>query len=187
MSQTPDELMAMMAEDGAEPISDAALDKIATLALDQQLREASVKNLEEKLADAKKGLRKISEELLPNAMAEVGMESFTLANGYKVTIKDDVFASIRADYKGQALGWLRDHNLGDIVKSDVSMKLTKGEDAKAADVVDLLTEAGYNPVVSENVHPQTLKAAVKEQMALGVEFPEEFFSIAPFRKSVIKN
>jgi hypothetical protein len=32
----------------------------------------------------------------------------------------------------------------------------------------------------------TLKATVKEQLSRGVEFPDEYFSIAPVNKSIIK-
>jgi len=56
----------------------------------------------------------------------------------------------------------------------------------AKSFMDYCKDAGVNASEKLSVHPSTLKALVKEQMAKGIEFPETFFSVASIRKSVIK-
>lgn len=160
--------------------------EISSLAERQLNLEVDVKNLEELLNVKKEELKHIQEVLLPEAMASVGMSEFKLGNGTKITIKDDVYASIRAEYILKAVSWLDSMGLGDIVKDDVTVKFGRGDSEKAKDIVSYAQAQGYNVNEKLYVHPQTLKATVKEQLARGVQFPDEFFSINPVKKSVIK-
>lgn len=169
----------------AEPTNEE-MHEISTLAQQQLELEKEVKEYERILEEAKESLRHIQEVLLPEAMATVGMSEFKLANGAKITIKDDVYASLRADYILDAVKWLDGMGLGDIVKDDVTVKFGRGDSDKAKDIVSYAQAQGYNVSEKMSVHPQTLKATVKEQLARGVQFPEEFFSINPVKKSVIK-
>lgn len=179
-------LMEEFLKDTADAPTNTELSEISALAEQQMVLESEVKDYEEILAQKKEDLRNIQEVLLPEAMASIGLSEFKLACGAKVTVKDDVYASIRADYIGNAVLWLEAHNLGDIVKNDVSVKFGRGDKAKAEAVVDFCERAGYNVSSKMSVHPQTLKATVKEQLARGVEFPEEYFSINPVKKSVVE-
>lgn len=173
-------------KDATDAPTNTELAEIAQLAEQQMVLESDIKRLTEELDAAKEELRNVQEVLLPEAMATVGMSQFTLACGAKVTVKEDVYASIRADFVSNAVAWLDANGLGDIVKDDVSVKFGRGDSAKAAAVVDFCQRAGYNVMEKMSVHPQTLKATVKEQLARGVQFPEEFFSINPVKKSTIK-
>lgn len=168
-----------------QPTNDE-LYEISMLADKQQQFEQKVKSLETELESAKEELKQIQENLLPEAMLAVGMSEFKLASGAKITIKDDVYASIRADHIMSAVKWLDDMELGDIVKDDVNIKFGRGEGDKAKDIVSYAQAQGYNVSEKLSVHPQTLKAVVKEQLAKGVQFPEEYFSVTPVKKSVIK-
>ena len=50
-----------------------------------------------------------------------------------------------------------------------------------------LAENGYDGLITEYVQPSTFKAAVKDALHNGQEFPEELFSITPFtRASIVK-
>lgn len=50
-----------------------------------------------------------------------------------------------------------------------------------------LREHGYDGLITEYVQPSTFKAAVKDALKQGQEFPEELFSINPFtRASIVK-
>lgn len=50
-----------------------------------------------------------------------------------------------------------------------------------------LKEHGFDGLIQPYVQPSTLKAAVKEAMRNGQEFPEEWFKIQPFvRASIVK-
>jgi hypothetical protein len=79
-------------------------------------------------------------------------------DGVTVTRKMMVHASIPVDRKEEAISWLRDNNLDDIIKNDVSLSFGKGEDNVAGDVVGLLQERGFDPQtqahISTRQHPQ---------------------------------
>lgn len=172
--------------DTEEVPTNTELGEISSLALLQVDLEAKVQQIEEELSHAHAELRHVQEVLLPNAMAAVGMTKFTLNDGSTITVKDDVHASIRANQLMGAIGWLTDVGLGDIVKNDVTVKFGRGERDRAKDIVSYAQAQGYNVNEKMSVHPGTLKATVKEQLAKGVEFPESFFSVHPVKKSIIK-
>jgi hypothetical protein len=159
---------------------------ISKLSQDQQNWEGNVKQLEIDLEHAKDALRQIQEFLLPEAMAAIGMSEFKLTNGSKITVKHDVYASIRKDFINEAVNWLDTNELGDIVKDKIAVDFDRGQSENSKLLMAHCIGLGYN--VSENlsVHPQTLKATVKEQLSKGVEFPEDYFSIALLKKSIIK-
>ena len=138
-----------------------------------------------KLTEAKEMLRHVQEELIPQTMDTIGVKKFVLSNGLTVSIKEDVYASIRADFTTYAMDWLEAHNLGGIIKDEIKVAFAKGDTTKAAKVMAFCREQGFSADEKMSVHPMTLKATVKEQLAKGVEFPEEFFSIGPVRKAVI--
>lgn len=180
------ELIEEFLKDAEEMPNNDELSSISELAERQLHLELTVKGVETRLAELKEELREVQEVLLPEAMATVGMSEFKLSNGNKITIKDDVYASIRADYISDAVQWLDAMGLGDIVKDDVTVKFGRGDATKAAAVVEFCQQNGYNVNEKLSVHPQTLKAVVKEQLARGIQFPDEYFSVNPVKKAVIR-
>ena len=48
-----------------------------------------------------------------------------------------------------------------------------------------LAENGYEGLIQQYVQPSTMKAAVKDALRAGQEFPEELFSITPFTRASI--
>lgn len=143
--------------------------------------------LQEKLLEsAKDALRQVQEVAIPEMMSEIGMREFKLENGMKLTIKEDIYASIRKDFINDAVKWLDDNGLGDIVKDKVEVQFARGESEKAKELMSYCSKNRFSAAETLSVHPQTLKATIKEQMARGEEFPEEFFSIAPVRKAIVK-
>jgi hypothetical protein len=129
----------------------------------------------------------LSEVGIPAKMAEVGLSKLTLDTGQTLELKPEVYASIRADLQEEAFNWLEEHDLGDVIKSEVILVFGRGEEEKTTKLLDLLQENEYgNFTEKKSVHASTLKALIKEQRAKGKEFPEKYFSIADITKSVIK-
>lgn len=183
------DLAQMMSKDAESVdviISDTAIQTISSLALQQLDLEGKITQLAVDLEHAKDALRQIQEYLLPEAMVSAGMSEFKLVNGSKITIKNDVYASIRKDFIDDAVKWLDENGLGDIVKDKVAVDFGRGEVESAKELIEFCEEHGYRANETLSVHPSTLKATVKEQMSKGIQFPEQFFSIAPISKSIIK-
>ena len=167
-------------------VSDSAVKQIANLAKMQLELQRKVEVAEQALKDAESELRRVAEDLLPTAMAEAGMKSFTLDNGSKITVKDDLAASIPKDRTGEAYHWLRENGFGDIIKNTVSVDFNKEEDTQAAELLKYCHEHMFPATNKQSVHSATLKAFLKEQMAIGVDIPLELFGAYPFQKAVIK-
>lgn len=159
---------------------------ISQLVKEQQELEERVAQCESELEITKEALRNIQEYLLPEAMLSIGMSEFKLSNGAKITIKNDVYASVRKDFMTDAVAWLEANGLGGIVKDQVAIDFGRGELDNVNELMAFCKMSGLNANEKLSIHPSTLKATVKEQMANGVEFPEEYFSIGPIKKAIIK-
>jgi len=162
------------------------LQSISELAHQQVTWEKIISDYNVALKTATESLRQIQEFLLPEAMAAVGMSEFKLTDGSKITIKEDIFASIRVERIENAMGWLVEQGLGDIIKDEIKVNLGRGDFEKSQNLINEIRKLGFEPQEKKNVHPMTLKATIKEQLGRGIQFPDEFFSVTPFKKSIIK-
>lgn len=151
----------------------------------QQELENDVASVEAELKSLKEFQRKQSQEVVPNMMAELEIESFTLDNGYKVSIKDSYFASIPEANMYACFEWLRKNNLDGIIKTVVAANFGKGEDQEAQKVLDLLTEAGVVADVKSTIHPQTLKSFIKERIVKGLDIDLDLFGATVVKTTVI--
>lgn len=158
-----------------QTFSDEQLKMISGLADRQVEIEKYIAKAEANLEIAKENWRKIAEKELPNAMQEIGMTEFKLSNGTVISVKQKVYASIPKDNKEPAFAWLRENNLDGVIKNTVAVQFAKGEDAKALELANNLALQGLIPEQTQNVHPQTLMALIREQLDKGVEVPLEKF------------
>jgi hypothetical protein len=134
------------------------------------------------LLEEKKGLlNKILMDRIPTIMEQLGMESFKLTSGETIVVKSDIKCGISEERKPAALAWLRAGNYDGIIKQTVELSFGKGESAEAKKAMDTLHEAGFDPAVSEGVHPQTLKSFVKECLEKAVNIPLETFGVFDFK------
>jgi len=159
-------------------------DLIAAAKLQQDI-ELQISLYESMLKDYKERHRRQSQEIVPNMMAELEINSFELDNGYKVSIKDSYFASIPEANLYACFEWLRGNGLDGIIKTVVAANFGKGEDQEAQKVLDMLTEAGVVADVKSTIHPQTLKAFVKERITKGLDFDLELFGASVVKTTVI--
>jgi len=136
--------------------------------------EQQIEAAENHLKVLKQDKHKLSVENIPALMDEMGVERIDV-DGVTVTRKMIVHASIPADRKEEAFAWLRENNLDDIIKNDVTCSFGKGEDNIAGDVVGILQERGFDPQTKTHVHPSTLKAFVKERVTDGKPIDLDMF------------
>lgn len=166
-------------------LNEQQMQQLATLAAEQVKIEDWIAKREGELELAKVQLRKIAEVAIPNLMQEIGMSEFTLTNGMKLTIKQEVYASIPADNQQPAFNWLRKTGNDGLIKNVISCQFSKGQDADALTAGRLLAEAGFQPEQKQSVHPMTLKAFIKEQMEKGVDVPLADFGAHTVNKTKI--
>ena len=141
---------------------------------------------EDNLKNSKKQFDYLSAEVIPTMMAEMGLSHLKLMDGSSVDVKPNYSANITIANKDAAFQWLRDNNLGDIIKNEISVSFGRNEDNKAADYASLASERGYQPTQKLKVEPMTLKALVRERIENGKDMPVELFNIFVGNKTTIK-
>ena len=144
--------------------------------------EASENNIK----DLKKEYQRISGEVIPTMMSEMGLAELKLSDGSHLKVSTTYRATITEANKETAFNWLRDNGLGDIIKNEILVSFGRDEDNKAADYAELAKGQGFQPTQKMKVEPMTLKALVRERIEAGQEMPTEIFGVFSENKTTIK-
>ncbi len=139
--------------------------------------EDEVKSDEEDLKNKQKEVERISGEVIPTMLSEMGLSSLKLADGSAVEVKQYYAANISAINRDAAYGWLRSNGLGDIIKNDITVSFGRNEDNKAAQYANLAKGQGFQPTQKLKVEPMTLKALVRERIEAGKTMPMDIFNV----------
>jgi len=186
------DLLSEMASDSGEApdkldtLDTRKLDGVSRLAAEAANLEKEISAAEQLLKDKKQALHKITDEQLPEALEEMGLEKFTLTDGAEISVKPIYAASIPRDRKGEAFQWLRDHEFGDLVKNNVTVTFGRGEDETAKKFVGLCGSRGFTPSQLEKVEPMTLKAWLRERVEAGDPIPLDLFGAFISQRATIK-
>lgn len=140
------------------------------------------------LGDLQKKYFTVTEKDLPEAMDAAACKTFEDAKtGKKITVKDEVRASISKPNQAEAHKWLRDNNHADLIKNEIKVPLDKGKDNIAGEILTLLKKKfDIEAERSESVHASTLSAFCREQLSKGVELPAAPLGLFIRRVAVIK-
>lgn len=181
-------LEAEMMSDAAAHMPNAAdLTQLSKLVNSAAQCNRQIAVLEEKLKEAKENLKTLTEQDIPDLMMNIGMTEVRTKEGNVVTIRNMVACSITDETRDEALGWLRSNGHDGIIKSTVVAEFGRGMDAMRAKIIKRLAELNIPAQAKETVHPQTLKAFVKETLEEGVPIPTGPFHIYQYRQAVIKS
>ena len=142
---------------------------------------------EEELKNIKDKIKKLSEEIIPEAMLSMNLEQLKLDNGVKITVVDNIYAHISEAKKPEAYNWLRDNGLGSIIKNQISVQFDKTQDADAIALKSRLSNEGLPVTHQESIHPSTLKSTVKELVKKGISVPDDTFNIYIGKKTKVQN
>ena len=172
--------------DKIDTLDSDKLDGVARLAQEAAILEKEIAEFEQFAKEKKQALHKITDEQLPEALEEMGLQKFTLTDGAEISVKPIYSASIPRDRKDEAFQWLRDHEFGDLVKNNVTVTFGRGEDTIAKDFVDLCGSQGFTPSQLEKVEPMTLKAWLRERVEAGDPVPLDLFGAFISQRATIK-
>src|SRR6266511_1032943 len=190
-NESMEDVLAMAAADAAveEKIPEDMLDRIRHFGQKQRALVKAIADLENTLTMTKEQLRRVMEQDLPEAMDDVRMTKFVLDDGTTITVKPFYAASIPEDRKEEAFDWLKEHDFDGMIKADVKVSFGKGEFEIAKSFVEFIrgfNEKAIDPEYKENVHWQTLRAWVKEQIEGGHPLPLDMFGVFVGRKAELK-
>ena len=138
---------------------------------------AQVLAVESKLKELKAQEKYINNFTIPEIMSKMNLSTVKLKDGSELSIKKVYSATMKADKKAEAIQWLRNNGLGDIVKNEITVNFGQSEDNKAIAYANLAQGQGFQPVQKLKVEPMTLKALVRERLESGQEMPTELFNV----------
>ena len=137
--------------------------------------EDMIKSAEKHLQDLKATADDIVSRVIPELLAEQGLTSLKLADGSSVSVKKEYRCTLPKDEsrREQCYKWLRDNQLGDIIKNNVSVTFGRGEDDKAQQLLDLAVANGFEPSQKSDVSWNTLTALFRERIESGLDMPSD--------------
>lgn len=181
--------MAMEDAAKAEPVPEDKLERIRHFGAKQRSLTKALADLENNITALKEELRRVVEQDLPEAMDEVGMTKFVLDDGTTLTIKPFYSASIPEERKDEAFTWLKENDFDGMIKAEIKVNFGKGEFEVAQSFLNFIrgfNEKAIDPEYKEQVHWQTLRAFVKEQIEGGHPLPLDMFGVFVGRKAELK-
>jgi hypothetical protein len=153
------------------------LGKAVTAMIDLRMKVAEAEN---KLAEVKRQYHEFAIGKVPDIMAELGLKEVQTQHGVKIVVAREVQCKFIPEVKERAFEWMEQNNYGALIKNEVSVEFGKDNEAAVRRVVAAIREAGFEPEVSKDVHPMTLKAWGKRQIEDGETIPSEYFNVNTF-------
>jgi hypothetical protein len=103
---------------------------------------------------------------MPQIMRDLGMSEFKLDTGEKFKIEDFCSGSLnKAPDFQTAKQWIIDNGGRDLIKTSVSVDFGVGSHNEALSFkADLVEKFGYDPEITEGIHPQTYAAFGREKL-----------------------
>lgn len=186
MTTDDDAAAELLAAAQAEANNADGIASIGELVRQVRALEANIADREEALGGQREKLRQLVEQDIPDAMLAANCASFKTVDGQVLTVDNVVHANISEANAEAAFAWLRENGHGDLIKAKYTLNFGKGEEAKSAKLATYLKRQGIDPTVKESVHPQTLAAFVREQLADSQELPADILGIHEGRVAKFK-
>ena len=147
--------------------------------------EQAIELKENELKSLKSGRDKVSEEIIPGIMDELGLSKLKLDNGLTLSVVNDIRAHISEANKQQAYQWLRENGRGSIIKNQVAVQFDKTQDAEAIALKEKLNAEGLPVLHTETIHAGTLKSTCREAVEKGIAIPEDLFGLYIGKKTKV--
>ena len=176
----------MFVEDSPQQVNEIGdANTLSTHVLELQKLEDEIKEDEEKLKRKKQQADKLSGEVIPEIMGSLKLKTMKLQDGSGVEVTQIYSATIPVAKKEGAYNWLRENDLGDLIKNEITVSFGRGEDNKASNYADLARENGFEPAQKLKVEPMTLKAEYRSRVEKGLDLPSEHFNLFKGNKTKI--
>lgn len=165
--------------------SDEALKSISDLALTHIRLSGEADKVRAQLKVITDQIEKIEGTELPAAMQAAQMESFSLATGQKVTVKEELTCSVPAKRKAEVIAKLRADGHDDLITNEITVDVARGQDNLAGDLMGVAQDKGLLAKRAENVNTASLKKLLREQLDAGVTVDLPFYGAFLLRRAKI--
>ena len=150
--------------------------------------EKTIKDLESALSELKQQQRQLSEVDVPTKMKDMGMQEFVTDKGVKVKVKSfytGYIPTLKASAKSPELAerreaclkYLSENGHDSLIKNELAITFSKGQDNEAKSVKADLENKGYPVTLDPSVNAATLKAHINVIKKDNGEFDDELFNV----------
>jgi len=141
---------------------------------------------EDILKKCKENLNKIKMDYLPEAMDNIGMKSFELKGGEKIEITKGLAVSLTKANQRAFYDWVIRKGWQALIKNKVEVLFPKEGRKSSKRFIKYLSRYYADRgtcefVEKEQIHTQTLKKLIKDQLELGTKFPSELINIHEYK------
>jgi len=179
-------LEKMFIEDAPQQVNELNnVESLSSHVLQLQKLEDEIKMDEERLSQKKAQADKLSQQVIPEIMDSMKLKTMKLRDGSAIEVKEIYSATIPIDKREGAFNWLRNNDLGDLIKNEITVSFSRNEDNKASEYANLAESNGYQPVQKLKVEPMTLKALYRERTEKELDLPSEHFNLFKGNKTKI--
>ena len=120
--ETNVEFLDKLEKESTPDLTSGDLSNISEMGRQLTKLEEEIDSQEKYLKSLKENFRKLSEDLLPNRLRELGISEFKLSDGTSISIQQYYSARITPENRDVCFHWLETNGLGDIIKNTVSAK-----------------------------------------------------------------
>lgn len=178
--------MSLLEDTGDIVATPENLSALAELAKTQKRLERNVELAQDNLKKAQQELRRVQEKEIPDLMMECGVETFVTTDGLKISVKENLYASIAKSRKIEAAQWLIQNGQGSLVQEDVVVHFDSGEQERVSRLQETLESAGFSDwSTMEAMNTARVKSAIKEMLSDGVDVPLDLFGAYFLRSAKI--
>lgn len=174
-------------EQGDAPASPDALARLNEKLAEAIDLKAVVDQMEEDLKAAKQQLNNLNTQVIPDMMAELGMEQ-VVQRGWQIKVSEFVSGSLpkEDDKRDKAINWLVEHDADDLIKTGLSVAFSRSQHNEALSIAAEIEGKGFLPKVESTVHPQTLCAFARERLKNGEALDTEVLGLYTGRVAKFK-
>ena len=168
---------------------DDQLKELSQLVEDMLKNEKAIEDLMSALSTLKATQRQLSEVDIPTKMKDIGMQEFVTDKGDKIKIKSfytgyipTIKACLKdkelADRREKCLQYLsNDEGHRSLVKNELSVPFSKGQDNEAKALKAELEERGLTPTLNESVNANSLNAHIRAVKEKNLPFEDDLFKV----------
>lgn len=167
--------------------SDEGIKSLSNLVKAMDKAQKDITALEQELRLKEKALFLLSTVTIPEKMKELGVELFKTDDGVILESKTVVKASISEKNKPAAFKWLEEQGVDDMIKTEVKIKLGKGERWKAKKIREFCeAKLAVIPDEKDGVHFMTLSAFARERLENKQPLATDLLGVFTYDQSKLK-
>lgn len=185
--ETIEDILGLVASEVPEIPSDEKMKELSTLVSELAAVRGRIERAETLLETIKKDELRLSTEVIPSKMDEIGVTKITLSNGSVVSYKPFYSGKIIPETEPEAFSWLEEKGHGGVIKGEATFPYRRGERDEVLKMLEQIKKQyGREANVKLSVHHSTLRALIREVIEEGETFPPDLFTVFIGRKTEIK-